>query len=120
RSLECLARRDDLGDDAKRERLGRVEPPAQEHQLLRLPGTDQPHEAVRPALLSPPRSPTRGGSGWAPPELGRMPSSTSGRPNVAVSSAIRKSVASASSSPPPRHQPWMAAIVGMGSAAIRS
>ena len=47
-----------------------------------------------------------------------MPSSTSGSPNAAVSSAMRKSVASASSSPPPRHQPWMAAIVGIGSAAM--
>ena len=37
-----------------------------------------------------------------PPELGMIPRPTSGRPNVAVASATRRSVASASSRPPPR------------------
>ncbi len=36
-----------------------------------------------------------------PPELGTMPIATSGNPNVAPASATRKSIAPASSSPPP-------------------
>ena len=55
-----------------------------------------------------------------PPELGMMPISTSGSPNIAAESAIRKSHASASSNPPPRHHPRIAAMVGCGSRAIRS
>ena len=45
---------------------------------------------------------------------------TSGRANDALGSAIRKSVASASSKPPPRQWPAIALIVGWGRRAIRS
>ena len=64
--------------------------------------------------------PTARTSRYVPPELGTMPSSTSGRPKTAVSSATRKSVANASSKPAPRHHPEIALKVGCGSAAIRS
>ena len=49
-----------------------------------------------------------------------MPIATSGRPMRAVSSATRKSQASASSNPPPSVQPCSAAIDGCGSAATCS
>jgi hypothetical protein len=48
-----------------------------------------------------------------------MPIPTSGRANEAVASATRKSVASASSKPPPRQWPAIALIVGWGSRAMR-
>ena len=56
----------------------------------------------------------------SPPDDGRIPMSISGNPNTAAGSAIRMSAASASSSPPPRQYPVIAAIVGCGSAANSS
>ena len=49
-----------------------------------------------------------------------IPISTSGKPNVASTWATRRSAASASSNPPPRHQPEIAATVSWGSEANRS
>ena len=67
-------------------------------------------------------SPISRGRRTVPPHPGRMPSFTSGRPMEmeGSSAATRDLHASASSSPPPRQSPLIAATVGMGSRAIRS
>src|SRR5579862_1861357 len=55
-----------------------------------------------------------------PPRPGCSPSKTSGKPKLASSMAMRKSQASATSSPPPRQKPWITATVGSGSRSRRS
>ena len=52
------------------------------------------------------------GSRRVPPAPGMMAQRTSGRPNVAWGTATRRSQHSASSMPPARQKPLMAAIVG--------
>ncbi len=61
------------------------------------------------------RTPTRRGSRWVPPPPGMSPSLISGWPNwVAGSSVqIREAAVNATSRPPPRHAPWMAATTGL-------
>ena len=49
-----------------------------------------------------------------------MPKLTSGWPSLAVSAAIRMSQAMASSHPPPRQNPLMAAISGLGNRSAAS
>jgi hypothetical protein len=49
-----------------------------------------------------------------PPPPGMMASRVSGRPSLAVEAATRKVVVRASSRPPPRAEPLMAEMVGMG------
>ena len=61
--------------------------------------------------------PTRRARRWVPPPPGMMPRRISGWPSLAVSDTSRKSQASASSQPPPRAGPAMAAIVTLGMAA---
>ncbi|EAQ35822.1 hypothetical protein NB311A_05378 [Nitrobacter sp. Nb-311A] len=55
-----------------------------------------------------------------PPRPGCRPSITSGKPNLALSMAIRVRHASATSSPPPRQKPWITATLGIFSASSRS
>jgi hypothetical protein len=52
------------------------------------------------------------GSRWVPPAPGMMAQRTSGSPNVAWGTAMRRSHARASSMPPARQWPLMAAIMG--------
>lgn len=52
-----------------------------------------------------------------PPPPGIMARRVSGRPSLAVEAATRKVVVRASSRPPPRAEPLMAEMVGMGSEA---
>ena len=49
---------------------------------------------------------------WVPPQPGVMPRPTSGWPNTALSDARRISQLIASSQPPPRQKPLIAAITG--------
>ena len=49
-----------------------------------------------------------------PPSISGTPQRRSGKPSAESSVAIRRSHQSASSSPPARHQPEIAAIVGFG------
>ena len=56
--------------------------------------------------------PTIRGSRWVPPSISGTPKRRSVNPSLAVSVATRRSHQSASSSPPARHQPEIAAIVG--------
>mmetsp|Transcript_14982 Transcript_14982/g.21663 ORF Transcript_14982/g.21663 Transcript_14982/m.21663 type:complete len:218 (+) Transcript_14982:1564-2217(+) len=51
---------------------------------------------------------------WVPPAPGRMASDVSGSPMWVEEDTTRRSAARASSRPPPRATPSMAAIVGMG------
>ena len=53
------------------------------------------------------------GSRWVPPSISGTPQRRSGKPSAASGVAIRRSHQSASSSPPARHQPEIAAIVGL-------
>ncbi len=59
-------------------------------------------------------SPTTRASRWWPPQVGRRSRPTSGRPNVAEAPATRASQASASSRPPPRQKPSIAATTRHG------
>ncbi len=52
------------------------------------------------------------GSRCVPPAPGMMAQRTSVRPNVACGAAMRRSQASACSSPPARQKPLTAAIIG--------
>lgn len=63
--------------------------------------------------------PTNKGNRWTAPNEGTLPKVISGKPKVADSSAIRRSHAIASSSPPPSAKPWTAAILASGELAIR-
>mmetsp|Transcript_10790 Transcript_10790/g.27316 ORF Transcript_10790/g.27316 Transcript_10790/m.27316 type:complete len:205 (+) Transcript_10790:244-858(+) len=63
--------------------------------------------------------PINRGRRCVPPAPGTMASVVSGSPRTAASETIRKSVASASSSPPPTATPSIAARVGMGNSAMR-
>ena len=65
-------------------------------------------------------SPTTRDRRWVPPLPGIIPRETSGRPTLAPSTATRISHASASSQPPPKAKPLMAAITGLLSRAIIS
>ncbi len=58
----------------------------------------------------------------SPSAPGSSPSCTSGRPTAVFpsSDATRPWQASASSKPPPRHGPWIAATIGFGNLASRS
>ncbi len=56
--------------------------------------------------------PIRRGIRWVPPSISGTPKRRSVKPSFAVSVAIRRSHHSASSSPPARHQPEIAAIAG--------
>jgi hypothetical protein len=58
--------------------------------------------------------PTRAGSLYVAPAPGIMPRRVSGNPSSAVEAATRKVVHKASSSPPPRATPFIAAMVGIG------
>ncbi len=55
-----------------------------------------------------------------PPRPGCRPSITSGKPNRALSIAMRDWQASATSRPPPRQKPWITATLGARSASSRS
>ena len=59
-------------------------------------------------------SPTMRGRRWVPPSISGTPKRRSVKPSLASSVAMRRSHQSASSSPPARHQPEIAAIVGFG------
>ena len=59
-------------------------------------------------------SPMRRGRRCVPPAPGRSPSLTSGRPSDASGAATRKCAPIASSKPPPRHCPAIAATTGFG------
>ncbi len=64
-------------------------------------------------IISSARStPATRGSRWVPPAPGRMPSFTSGRPSLASGAATRWVQVRASSSPPPKATPWIAATTG--------
>ena len=54
------------------------------------------------------------GRRWVPPSISGTPKRRSVKPSLASSVAMRRSHQSASSSPPARHQPEIAAIVGLG------
>ena len=56
--------------------------------------------------------PTIRGRRWVPPSISGTPNRRSVKPSFASSVAIRRSHQSASSSPPARHQPEIAAIAG--------
>ena len=56
--------------------------------------------------------PTTRGSRWVPPSISGTPQRRSKRPKVEPRVAIRRSHQSASSTPPARHQPSIAAIAG--------
>src|SRR5215471_5819959 len=71
-------------------------------------GTRMPVRMISRAL---PR-PTRRGSRWVPPPPGMMARLISVRPSCASSAAMRISQARASSRPPPRAKPRMAAMMG--------
>ncbi len=81
-----------------------------------LPSTVEPLRII----LSDSWSPTALGRRWVPPKPGMMPSFTSTRPMLVLglSVAMRWVHARASSRPPPRHTPSMAATEGMESLAI--
>ena len=53
------------------------------------------------------------GSRWVPPSISGTPQRRSGKPSAAVGVATRRSHQRASSRPPARHQPEIAAIVGL-------
>src|SRR5581483_3437636 len=57
----------------------------------------------------------RRASRWVPPKPGMIPRLISGWPNFALSAAMTKSHARASSVPPPRAKPFTAAMTGIGS-----
>src|SRR5436190_1724292 len=57
--------------------------------------------------------PTTWGSREEPPRSGTRPSRVSGSPTTASSESTRRSQASASSSAPPRHAPWIWATTGL-------
>ena len=59
-------------------------------------------------------SPTICGSRDEPPTSGISPIRVSGMPTIASAASTRKSHASASSSAPPMHAPWIAQITGLG------
>jgi hypothetical protein len=63
-------------------------------------------------ILSAASPPIRRGRRCVPPAPGTKPRFTSGRPTCAEASATRAWQASASSSPPPSAEPWMAATTG--------
>ncbi|BAK12063.1 hypothetical protein PAJ_1983 [Pantoea ananatis AJ13355] len=65
-------------------------------------------------------TPIKRGRRCVPPDPGSSPNCTSGRPIRVLSSSeqMRALQASASSSPPPRQAPWIAATTGNGNAAI--
>src|SRR5919106_4018263 len=83
--------------------------------------------AVFPSIGSPVRlrysarpSPTSRGSRWVQPPPGMSPSLISGCPSCESSEATRMSHAIASSSPPPRQNPWMAATNGVRALSMRA
>ncbi len=53
------------------------------------------------------------GSRWVPPSISGTPQRRSGKPSVELSVAMRRSHHSASSRPPARQKPEIAAIVGL-------
>ena len=57
--------------------------------------------------------PTARGRRWVPPAPGMMPSLTSGWPKRALSAAMIRSQAIATSQPPPSAKPATAAITGL-------
>ncbi len=65
-------------------------------------------------------SPMSRGSTCVPPQPGMTPTRISGWPNLAVSAAIARSVASTSSQPPPRARPLTEAMTGLGSSRMVS
>ena len=73
-----------FGEQPEGERVASGDPVAEQDQLF---GAGGPRSRVARTV---------------PPELGRIPMLTSGKPSTAESSATRKSAASASSRPPPR------------------
>src|SRR5215470_12728147 len=77
-------------------------------------GTRMPVRIISRAL---PR-PTRRGRRWVPPPPGMMARLISVRPSCASSAAIRISQARASSRPPPRAKPRMAAMMGCAQRSI--
>ena len=99
RARDVLAGRDDLGDEADRERLVGVDGAAGEDRG-RARGRGRRRAAAAACRR---RSAAR-------------PSGARRSRTWRVSSAIRRSHQSASSSPPARHQPAIAAIVGLGEA----
>ncbi len=64
-------------------------------------------------------SPTTLGSRDEPPTSGISPIRVSGRPMIASAAIVRRSHARASSIAPPRHAPWICAIVGFGISSSR-
>src|SRR5262245_25794649 len=64
-------------------------------------------------------SPTSRGSRWVPPPPAISPSLISGWPSCASSAAMRMSQHIATSSPPPRQNPWIAATNGVRAASMR-
>ena len=63
--------------------------------------------------------PTICGSREEPPTSGISPIRVSGIPTIASAASTRKSHASASSSAPPMHAPWIAQITGLGISSAR-
>ncbi len=64
-------------------------------------------------------SPTTWGSREDPPTSGISPIRVSGMPTIASAASTRKSHASASSSAPPMHAPWIAQMTGLGISSAR-
>ena len=95
RPLDVLSRRHDLVHEPDAQRLV-GSPPG---------GPVRISSSARPI-------PTTRGSRCVPPSISGTPQRRSNRPNVEPSVAIRRSHHSASSTPPARHQPEIAAIVG--------
>ena len=90
--------RDQDVHEADRLRLLRVDALARIEEVGRHAAADEPREVLRP------------------PAPGIQPRVTSGRPNCAVSDAMRRSHASASSRPPPRAYPRTIATTGFDAA----
>ena len=102
RTVERRAGGHALGEQAAGERLGRVRVAAEQDDLL---GAAQADDAGEPVVAA---------------HVGSRSRPTSGRPKVAPSPAMRASQASASSRPPPRQNPSMAATTRHGCASISS
>src|SRR5579859_921655 len=89
--------------------------------------TSPMRQASWASIIPPPRMswsarplPTRRGSLWVPPPPGNNPSLTSGWPNLACSTAMRRVQAIAVSQPPPRAKPLIAATTGLPRFSTRS
>src|SRR5215207_7861517 len=63
--------------------------------------------------------PTTCGSREEPPTSGMSPIRVSGSPTIASAESTRRSQASASSSAPPMHAPWIAQMTGLGISSAR-